>query len=577
MSVATQKPGEQLVLPAIHDDNIHKEIEHYKVAPGPPPPRNPRWLTIASAVVLALMLIGVTLTVFLYREAPLTYQSQAVALGDLALTVNATGTLQADVYNISYAGSGKLTEIDVKAGQHVEKDQVLAKLDASSLLTALHEAEANVSAAQTALKNAKAHFQVTLAATQTAIVAAQKNLANAQSNATKVQAQSKANIAEAKTTLSNAQNNLKMVQAQTEEQLDVAYDQEQQAINTCNTEPNPPTNCVQLAKDQYTLAQAQAAAQVATAQSQITAAQSLLSKTQAQADAQNTAAQAQVDAAQNALSVAHTQANLQNTSAQAQINTAQSQLNQAQVQLSSAQFNLDKTVFKATHAGMVTIVYGVVGGIPGVVGDVMAGRNNLFLQIVDLSSLSIQANVNESQVGGVAPGERVQFAVSAYGDRLFNGKVRAISPLGASALNSITYPVFIDIDTQDIGNTNLLPGMTGQVTIFTVERHNVFLVPVSAITFARSALSPDSIISKRNLISQDQAHAALLKAQQMLQTLQQTDRTIAKEKPIAAVVLEYSNNTIIVKPVVLGLTNGVNYEVLAGLAFNEPVLVGTVK
>ena len=98
-------------------------------------------------------------------------------------------------------------------------------------------------------------------------------------------------------------------------------------------------------------------------------------------------------------------------------------------------------------------------------------------------------------------------------------------------------------------------------------------MPVSAVNYARSAFSPDSNISKRNLISQNQVHAALLKAQQMLKALQQSDVTVSKEKPIPAVVLEYTNNTIIVKPVVLGLTNGMNYEVLAGLAAGKSVLV----
>jgi HlyD family secretion protein len=507
------------------------------------------------------------------REAPLTYQSQVVTPGNLAITVNTTGTLLANVYNITFTGSGKLTEIDVREGQHVEKNQVLAKLDASSLQNALDEAKANVSAAQTRLNNAKVNYSATTAATHAAIVAAQTILTNAQANVKKVQAESRANIAAAKTMLSNAQTNLKMVQAKTRAQLTVANDQEQQAIHVCHTGPNAPPNCVQLAKHQFTLAQAQAAAQVAAAQNQVTLAQSTLNKTQAQADAQNTAAQAQVVAAQNALNVAQKQAYLQNTSAQTQIDTAQSQLDQAQLQLRIAQSSLNNTVFKALHAGTVTIMIGVVGGIPGVVGDIMAGKDNIFIQIEDLSSLSIQASVDESQIGGVVPGERVQFSVSAYGDRLFKGKVRAISPLGSSPAQSIIYPVFIDIDMKDVGNANLLPGMTGQVTIFIIGRYNVLLVPVRAVNYAHSALNLDSIINKRNLLRQDQVHAALLKAQQMLQVLQQSDINVSKEKPIPAVVLEYNNKTIIVKPVVLGLTNGTNYEVLAGLATGNSVLV----
>ena len=55
------------------------------------------------------------------------------------------------------------------------------------------------------------------------------------------------------TTLQNAVNQAQL-------QAYIAYDQEQQALNKCDTSGNPPVDCVQLAENQY----ASAAQQLAT-------------------------------------------------------------------------------------------------------------------------------------------------------------------------------------------------------------------------------------------------------------------------------------------------------------------------
>jgi hypothetical protein len=60
----------------------------------------------------------------------------------------------------------------------------------------------------------------------------------------------------------------------------------------------------------------------------------------------------------------------------------------------------------------------------------------------------------------------------------------------------------------------------------------------------------------------------------MLLDLQQGNRDVVKENPVPAFLLQSSNQSILVKPVVLGLTNGSFYEVLVGLSLDDTVLVG---
>src|SRR5205823_972051 len=102
----------------------------------------------------------------------------------------------------------------------------------------------------------------------------------------------------------------------------------------------------------------------------------------------------------------------------------QDAINIAQDQVNTAQHNLDNATLKAPHDGVVTAINGAVGGTPGAGGAGGSG-SSAFIQIVDASALQIQANVNESDIAGVSVGQAVQFTVSAYGTRAFNGKISA--------------------------------------------------------------------------------------------------------------------------------------------------------
>jgi HlyD family secretion protein len=601
-----------------------------------PPPTPPWWRRrggiiaisagISAIAVLLLLLIigGVFFLVAPSQRQPTTiYQYQKVARGNFSLTVNATGPLQSGIYNVVFSGTGKIAEIDVNVGQSVMQGQVLAKLDKTSLQDAVNQAQAvllaaqttqsnaqasletgaaqsqaNVNAAQTAVNNAQANLGKTQAQGQADVNAAQTTVSNAQASLGKTQAQGQANIAAAQTALGNAQNGLDEARREAQASIAVAFAQEQLAIKTCQSEATPPPNCVQLAQNQFNQAvamtnaaiaaaqgqvniaqkqvpivQAQAAAANTTAQGQVNTAQSQLNTAMATTNANNTTAQGQVNTAQSQSNTAIATANNINTTAQGQVNTAQSQFNIAETQLQTAQHNLNNATLTAPHIGIVTVINGTVGGTPGVPRNTPATSvalpGSIFIQIVDVSSLQVQANVNEANTGNVRVGQPAQFTISAFGGRLFRGTVSAISPNAQTISNVVTYPVIINVDMTSLQGVALLPGMTANVTILVAVRPNVLLIPVSAPSFARTAAPA--------IISPAQAAAALNRARQMLVTLQLEQPEIALDNPVPAFVLEQSGSQFVAKPVVLGLTDGTVYEVLAGLSEGETVVVGVQK
>jgi len=328
--------------------------------------------------------------------------------------------------------------------------------------------------------------------------------------------QAQAQVDGDQTNLNDAQSTLSAVQAQTSAQESAAFDTEQSAITACKSN----SGCIQNAQDQY-------------------------ASVQAQANAQNAAAQAAVDSAQGAL-------------------------NTAQATLAIAQGNLNNTTLTAPHDGVVTTINGSVGGRPG---DTSAGTNTgVFIQLVDLSQLQVAASVNEKDVGGVATQNIAQFTVDTYGARKFNGTVTGVDPTGVTTGGTVTYPVLIDVDSQGFASNGiqLLPGMQCKVTIVTQQRTNVPLIPLSALRFAEQS-APQS---GKGLLTRKQIVAALAQAQQLQLNLVASGVDLSQDHPTNTYLVGYLKGAYVALPVVLGLTDGKNYEVLSGLDVGGAYVVG---
>jgi RND family efflux transporter MFP subunit len=387
----------------------------------PPWWRRP-WVLITSVVVIAALIAGLAVVHARGGQKAVTYTTATVRQGNLVVSVSGTGPVQATLYNLNFATSGRIAAIDVTVGQQVKAGQVLAQLDTTSLQDAFNQAQI---------------------------------------------------------------------------QANLAYDQEQNAIFTCDNEKNPTPDCVQQAEDQYSA---------------------------------------------------------------------------ALEQLHTAQDNLAAATLKATHAGVVTAINGSIGGTPGSgsssSGSGSASASGGFIEIADPSSLQVTASINEADIAGVAHDQAVTFTVSAYSSRTFRGAVNAIAPIGQTSSGVVTYPVTINVDMSSLQGAALLTGMTANVTIVKQSRSSALLLPTSAITFARSALTGSAGVS----LTRTQLRDATTQARQMLATLQQQNTQLSQESPTTAFVLERTGGQWTIKPVVIGLTNGTYYEVLAGLNAGESVV-----
>ena len=104
----------------------------------------------------------------------------------------------------------------------------------------------------------------------------------------------------------------------------------------------------------------------------------------------------------------------------------------------------------------------------------------LFTIAQDLTDMRVIADVDEADIGGVKVGQRVSFAVDAFPNDKFEGHVTQVRQQATTSSNVVTYQVVISAPNPDL---KLMPGLTANVEIFTLELHDVLCVSAKALRY----------------------------------------------------------------------------------------------
>jgi len=105
-----------------------------------------------------------------------------------------------------------------------------------------------------------------------------------------------------------------------------------------------------------------------------------------------------------------------------------------------------------------------------------------------LEDMEIHAQVDEADIGRIAPGQRAHFTVDAYPDRRFEAVVRQVRKAPQTQQHVVTYTVVLATSNLDGA---LLPGMTALVKIVIERQDDVLKVPLAALRFQPSGTRPD--------------------------------------------------------------------------------------
>ncbi len=162
--------------------------------------------------------------------------------------------------------------------------------------------------------------------------------------------------------------------------------------------------------------------------------------------------------------------------AQAQLRSGQAQMTQAEASLNQASVNLEHTIITAP-------IDGIVISRSVDVGQTVAASMQapiLFLLAADLTKMKVNANIDESDVGRIRPGQVATFRVDAYPTEEFEGRVSQIRLEPIVVDNVVTYATQIDVPNPEL---KLKPGMTATVTLEIARRDDVVRIPNAALRF----------------------------------------------------------------------------------------------
>jgi HlyD family secretion protein len=165
------------------------------------------------------------------------------------------------------------------------------------------------------------------------------------------------------------------------------------------------------------------------------------------------------------------------------LDTAETNYYSSKAQLEQAKAALRVSETNLRYTRILSPVDGVVISRNVDIGQTVAASfqtPTLFTIAQDLTKMQINTNVAESDIGMVQVGQDVEFTVDAYPDTTFKGKVWQIRQAPITVQNVVTYDVVIQVDNRDL---KLMPGMTANVTIIIVTKHDVLRITNAVLRF----------------------------------------------------------------------------------------------
>ena len=214
----------------------------------------------------------------------------------------------------------------------------------------------------------------------------------------------------------------------------------------------------------------------------------------------------------------------------------------AKEQVVTATQSVQKAQTNLGYATITSPIDGVVLSKSVEEGQTVAASFNtpeLFTIAQDLTDMRVIADIDEADIGGVKEGQRVSFTVDAFPDDKFEGQVTQVRQQATTESNVVTYEVVISAPNNDL---KLKPGLTANVTIFTLEKNGVLVAPAKALRFM--------------------PNEALLQKDETIEDVEAPQKLWTKE-----------GNVFKAHKVETGTTNGMLTEIVSGISAGTEVLV----
>jgi len=198
--------------------------------------------------------------------------------------------------------------------------------------------------------------------------------------------------------------------------------------------------------------------------------------------AQQLVAQNQLDDARSALELAENRqraAKSQLFISRAKVAEAEANVAQARANVERAEEELANATIKAPIRATV-LTRDVEIGSP-VSSILNLGANaTLVMTLGDIEKVFVRGKVDEADIGRVRLGQRARITTETFREKVFEGRVTQISPIGVEKDNVTTFEVEVSIDNP---GQELKANMTANAEIILEEHPDSLMLPESAITY----------------------------------------------------------------------------------------------
>jgi HlyD family secretion protein len=254
--------------------------------------------------------------------------------------------------------------------------------------------------------------------------------------------------------------------------------------------------------------------------------------------------------------------------AKAQTDSARGHMGQAVATQRANYDTLDKTISRAPFDGLVTNVP-VREGETVVVG-IQNAEGSTLMTLADMSVITAEVKVDESDIVNVALGQIADVTVDAFPGRTFHGRVTEVGDqallrtTGVATSQSTTgteeakdFKVVVTLDTTA---DNLRPGLSCTAKITTSRKPNVLSIPIQALV-ERDPLAESAYFANHGKISSS------------------TGATTGTQKPepqqgVFVFVKDSGRTRVKFVPVTTGIVGSTDTEVLSGLKDGDEIVTG---
>lgn len=198
--------------------------------------------------------------------------------------------------------------------------------------------------------------------------------------------------------------------------------------------------------------------------------------------------------------------------------TSQKDYEVAKMAYEKSQADRVRAAKNLTYAEITSPIDGIVVSREVEEGQTVVSSMNVasLYVIADLDHMQVVGSVDEADIGQVKMGQHVSFTVDAYPDDTFSGTVTQVRISPTTTNNVVTYEVIVSTTNPD---HKLIPGMTANLSIYTLELEDALAVPLKALKFEPMAEQEGSDLpSPQPLKEQSENSVWVVRGDKLVQT-----------------------------------------------------------